>query len=93
MTQTITFQFKGIGFVADCEYEEGEPMRYDHLSIKPDGDDADFLYFFQISPEWPAIDRAIDREWNEWITSQEECGYDDPMDGIHAEIETALLNQ
>ena len=76
MTQTITFEFNGIGFVADCEYEEGEPMRYDHLSIKPDGDDADFLSWFQHAPEWPQIDQRIDAAWNEFVTLREARGYD-----------------
>ena len=89
MTQTITFDFRGIGFVADCEYEEGEPMRYDHLSIKPDGDDADFLSWFQSVPEWPQIDQRIDAAWNEWVSSREACGFDDVMDATRAREEDA----
>lgn len=76
MTQTITFQFRGIAYTADCEYDQDEPMRYDHISIKPDGDDRDFLFYFQISPEWPAVDRTIDAEWQEFIDEIEARGYD-----------------
>lgn len=93
MTQTITFQFRGISYTADCEYDEGEPMHYDHLSIKPDGDDRDFLYFFQISPEWPEIDRAIDQEWNDLVGIREACGHDDVMDAVHSRIEDELIYQ
>lgn len=63
MTHTITFEFRGISFVAECE---GDSMRYNHLSIKPDGDDANFLYWFQHAPEWPEIDRIINQKWNEY---------------------------
>lgn len=87
MTQTITFEFRGISYTADCEYDEGEPMSYDHLSIKPDGDDANFLWWFQHAPEWPEIDRAIDQQWNEWIGTREACDYNDIMDAVHAQIE------
>ncbi len=68
---TITMQFRGITYAVEIEYDEGAEQDYRHVSIKPDGDDADFLYWFQHAPEWVEFDRAIDVAWNEWIGTRE----------------------
>ena len=64
--ETITMQFRGITYAVGIERDTGA-----YLSIKPDGDDADFLYWFQHAPEWVEFDRAIDVAWNEWIGTRE----------------------
>ncbi|MEA3224360.1 MAG: hypothetical protein U9Q07_00290 [Planctomycetota bacterium] len=68
--ETITVEFRGITFAVGIDYDPDDEMDYHHTSIKPDGDDADFLDFFRDGPEWSAMDRAIDRAWNDWINTR-----------------------
>ena len=77
---SFTVEFRGVRFAVTNTYNPDDKMSYEIQAIKPDGDDADFSDFFRDGPEWSAMDRAIDREWQEWINTG-----GDPMDRVRDE--------
>lgn len=70
-TTTVMIEYRGIRFVVTCAYDDADPMRYTHRSIKPEGDDADFLAYYQGAGEWAIIDRLIDQQMQEFIALRE----------------------
>ena len=87
-TRTMRVTFRGIAYDVVLSYDTDDPMRYEHVSIKPAGNNFNFLRKFRLSPEWAMFDNEIDREWNEWIGTRE-----DAMDVVHANIEDEMIDK
>ncbi len=64
-------EYRGIRFMVWIRYAHDDPMHYDIEKIKPLRDDADFLDYYRDSDEWPAVDRLIDQQMQEWIALHE----------------------
>ena len=92
-TTTVMIEYRGIRFVVECAHDSADPLRYGHVSIKPEGDDADFLAYYQGAGEWAVIDRLIDQQMQQWISTREACGYDDAMDKVHSDQDDADIDR
>ncbi len=68
---TVMIEYRGLRLACVCACDADDPMSYEHRSIKPEGDNADFLAYLQGAGEWAIIDRLIDHQMQEFIALRE----------------------